>query len=317
MVKLGSILFLDSTHPILPEKLQKMGFTIDYDFSSSKEEIINKISNYQGVIIRSRLKLDKNILKPAKNLKFIGRVGSGLENIDTDYAHSKGIFCLNSPEGNRDSVGEHTLGLLLAITNNIVKSNNEVKNGFWFREENRGMEINGKTIAIIGYGNMGSAFVQRLSGFKANVIAYDKYKFGFGNKLVNETSMEEIFKTADIISFHIPYTEETHYLLNRDFLSKFEKNIIILNTSRGKIVNTDDLVDALKSKKVIAAGLDVIEYESTSLQNKPISYWSESMQYIANAENVILTPHIAGWSNESNIKLSEVLFDKIVQIINT
>lgn len=311
---MNKILFIDSTHPMLSQRLESAGYLIDFDFISSKEEIANKISDYFGIIIRSRFKIDKPFIDAAANLRFIGRVGAGMENIDVAYAESKQIHCISSPEGNRDAVGEHTIGLLLALSNHIVKANNEVKNGLWLREENRGFELEGKTIAIIGYGNMGSAFAKRLSGFNANVIAYDKYKSGFSSDIVTEATMDEVYEKADILSFHVPYTEETHYLFNKKYINKFKKSLYLLNTSRGKVVCIDDLTDALKSSKVLGAGLDVLEYEDISLKNAPKEQWTESMHYLANASNVILTPHIAGWTKESNIKLSTIIADKVIDI---
>ncbi len=310
------ILFLDSTHPLLMQKFLDSGFEVDIDYQSPKEMVMSKISSYFGVIIRSRFIIDKTMIDHATQLKFIGRVGAGMENIDTDYAQLKGIICLNSPEGNRNAVGEHTLGLLLALSNHIVKANNEVKQGLWKREENRGFELENKTIAIIGYGNTGSAFAQKLSGFNANVIAYDKYKSGFSSAYVKEVNEEEIFKLADILSFHVPYNEETHYYFNQNYMDNFDKSVYLLNTSRGKVVNVDDLVACLKSKKVLGAALDVIEYEDVSLNNAPQELWTDGMNYLANASNVILTPHIAGWTLESNIKLSTIIADKVIEIFN-
>lgn len=308
------ILFIDSTHPMLAQLLQDAGYQIDYDYNSSKQEIEKLVSAYFGVIIRSRFKIDKKFINSATNLKFIGRVGAGMENIEVDYARSKNIHCISSPEGNRDAVGEQTMGMLLALSNHIVKANNEVKTGLWLREANRGFEIKGKTVAIIGYGNMGSAFAQRLSGFESRVIAYDKYKTGFSSPFVEEVSMEEIFENADIISFHVPYTPETHYLFCKEYIDKFKKSIYLLNTSRGKVVSNDHLVEALISGKVAGAALDVLETEDVSLKNAPQSDWSASMNYLAESSQVILTPHIAGWTKESNIKLSTIIAEKVIDI---
>lgn len=306
------ILFIDSTHPMLVQRLQDAGYITEFDFESTKQEIEAKISSYFGVIIRSRFLIDAPFLDAASSLKFIGRVGAGMENIDVNYAISKNIQCINSPEGNRDAVGEHTLGLLLSLSNHIVKANNEVKNGIWLREENRGFEIKGKTIAIIGYGNMGSAFAQRLVGFEANVIGYDKYKSGFSSSFVKEVTMDEVFEQADIISLHLPYTKETHALFCEKYIQQFKKSVYLLNTSRGKIVKISDLVNALNSNVVLGAGLDVLEYENVSLKNAPKSSWTDDMYYLSRAQNVILTPHIAGWTNESNIKLSTIIADKVI-----
>ncbi len=313
---MNKILFIDSTHALLAERLKENGYEIEFDFTSTKEQIIDKIDAFFGVIIRSRFKIDRSFIDAATQLKFIGRVGAGMENIDVAYAESKKIHCISSPEGNRDAVGEHTLGLLLALSNNIVKANNEVKSGLWLREENRGFEIEGKTIGIIGYGNMGSAFARRLMGFNCKTIAYDKYKTGFTSEFVTEVSIEEIFEQTDILSFHVPYTEETHYIFNKKYIDKFKKSLYLLNTSRGKVVSIDDLADAIKNDRIKGAALDVLEYEDVSLKNSPKHEWSESMNYIANSPNVILTPHVAGWSFESNIKLSTIIADKVIDIFN-
>ncbi len=310
------ILFIDSTHPLLVQKLKDAGFIVELDYESSKEEVIAKISSFFGVIIRSRFTIDKTFIDHASQLKFIGRVGAGMESIDVDYAKSKGIACISSPEGNRNAVGEHALGLLLALSNNIVKANSEVKAGVWSREANRGFELEGKTIAIIGYGNTGSAFAQKLSGFHANVIAYDKYKTGFSSDIVTEVTEEKLFELADVVSFHVPYNQETHYYFNTNYINKYIKSLYLLNTSRGKVVCIEDLVTCLRTKKIVGAALDVLEYEDTSLNNAPKELWSEGMNFLSQAPNVILTPHIAGWTNESNVKLSTIIADKVIYLFN-
>lgn len=308
------VLFIDSTHKRLPEKLKEAGFVVDYYVDLSKEETLSIINQYEGIIIRSKFRLEKEIIDLATSLKFIGRVGAGLENIDVDYAQEKGIKCFNSPEGNRDAVGEQAVGMLLTLFNNILKADFEVRNGKWLREENRGLEIKGKTIGIIGYGNMGGAFAQRLKGFEANVIAYDKYKFDYSDEYVTEKSLDELFENADILSLHIPLTEETHFMVNDDFINRFKKDIYIVNTARGKVLKTDDLVKNLKSGKVRGAALDVLEYEQVSFENLHSDQkLPESFEYLINSQNVVLTPHIAGWTHESNVKLSEFLADKIIR----
>jgi len=308
-----NVLFIDSTHPRLPEMLSKAGFICDYLVNLKKDETLAIIDKYEGIIIRSKFKIDSDVIDKAHNLKFIGRVGSGLENIDTEYAKQKGITCFNSPEGNRDAVGEHALGLLLTLANNISKADSEIRNGKWAREENRGIELKGKTIGIIGYGNMGSAFAQRLRGFESHVIAYDKYKFNYSNDFVTEKTLADLFEQADILSLHVPLTDETNYMVNNDFINRFKKPIYIINTSRGKVINTNDLVVNIKNGKVLGAALDVIEYEEVSFENllsaKPIP---EAFDYLLKCNKVVLTPHIAGWTIESNIKLSEVLAQKII-----
>jgi D-3-phosphoglycerate dehydrogenase len=307
------ILFLDTTHFRLPEMLRNAGFECHDSFDSDINKIKQIVGDYEGIIIRSRIKIDKTLIDLGKKLRFIGRVGAGLENIDTDYAVKKGIACINSPEGNRDAVGEHALGMLLCLLNNIARANTEVRQGKWIREGNRGLEIKGKTVGIIGYGNMGSAFAQRLKGFGANVIAYDKYKFNYTDEFVAEKTLESLFEHTDILSLHVPLTHETEYMVNSDFIKKFKKDIYIINTARGKVVKTDDLVFQIKEGKVLGAALDVLEYEETSLESlSSENKKSDAFSFLISSDKVILTPHIAGWTRESNIKLSEVLADKII-----
>lgn len=308
------VLFIDSTHPRLPEMLRRAGFDVEYDPDKVTTANINDIiPNYDGIIIRSKVKIDKIIIDLSSKLKFIGRVGAGLENIDVDYAESKGIKCFNSPEGNRDAVGEQALGMLLTLFNNIIKADTEVRKGKWLREENRGLEIKGKTIGIIGYGNMGSAFAQRLKGFDTNVIAYDKYKVGYSDEYVQEKSLKDLFEQTDILSLHVPLTEETQFMVCNEFINKFKKNIYIINTARGKVLKTDDLVKNLKSGKVLGAALDVLEYEQVSFENlHSDNNLPEAFEYLIKSNNIVLTPHIAGWTYESNIKLSEFLAEKII-----
>ena len=305
------VLAVDTNHPILLEKLKKSGFNITEDYASSKSEIEQKIIDYDGLIIRSRFPIDKTFLDKAENLKFIGRVGAGLENIDLEYAEQKGIKCFNAPEGNRDAVAEHALGMLLSIMNRFWIANNEVNNGFWKREENRGEEIKGKVVALIGYGNMGKAFAKRLKGFDCEVVCYD-IKPNVGDENCRQTTMNEVFERADILSLHIPQTPETLGLVNDEYLSNFKKNIYFINTARGKSVITEGLVKHLKLGKVKAAGLDVLEQEKASFEALHQSEMPESLKYLIKAENVLLTPHIAGWTHESKYKLAEVIADKII-----
>jgi len=314
MIKKNKILFVDSTHQILPEKLSNAGFYCDYKPDIEEKEINKIISEYEGLIIRSKIKIDKTIIDKATNLKFIGRVGAGLENIDTPYAENKGIKCFNSPEGNRDAVGEHALGMLLCLFNNIIKADTEVRNGQWIREENRGTEIKGKTVGIIGYGNMGSAFAQRLKGFGAQVIAYDKYKFNYSDEYVTEKTLDDLFNKTDILSLHVPLTDETHLMVDDQFIHQFKKNIYLINTARGKVLKTKDLVKNLQSGKILGAALDVLEYEKTSFESLHSNEeLPDAFSYLIKSNRVILTPHIAGWTHESNVKLSEFLADKIIQ----
>ncbi|MBN3661819.1 MAG: hydroxyacid dehydrogenase, partial [Ornithobacterium rhinotracheale] len=270
------------------------------------------IADYDGIIIRSRFPIDETFLSKAEKLKFIGRVGAGLENIDLDFAESRGIICFNAPEGNRDAVAEQAMGMLLSIMNRFWIANREVSQGIWKREENRGEEIKGKVVALIGYGNMGKAFAQRLKGFGCKVIFYD-IKDGLSDENARQSTMDEVFERADILSLHIPQTPETLGLVNDAYLQKFHKNIYFINTARGKSVVTKDLVKHLKTGKVKAAALDVLEQEKASFESLLQSEIPEELNYLIQAENVLLTPHIAGWTLESKVKLAEVIADKIIE----
>ena len=305
------IIFIDSVHPILRERLTKMGFKcLDYT-TNSRQEILSVISTFTGAVIRSKFTIDKEILDRAINLKFIARSGAGLENIDLDYAKKKNVKIYNSPEGNRTAVGEQAVGMLLSLFNNLNRADAEVREGIWDREGNRGHELSGKTVGIIGYGNMGSAFAQRLQGFECNVIAYDKYKKGFGGGLAKEVSLDTLFEEADVVSLHTPLTDETRNLIDDEFIRSFAKNIYIINTARGQSLNTLDLVEGLKSGKVLGACLDVLEYEKMSFEKLDSEKLPEPFQYLTKSDKVILSPHIAGWTHESYVKLSTFLADKI------
>lgn len=310
------ILFLDSNHPLLHETLQKAGHTCDLNYQWTKDEIINSIHLYDGIVIRSKIKITKEIIDKASKLKFIARAGAGMENIDVEYAESKGIRCLHAPEGNRDAVGEHAIGMLLSLFNNLCRANKEVREGKWIREGNRGIELMGKTVGIIGYGNMGSAFAERLKGFGVKVLVYDKYRNDFGNNFIIESTLDRIFEQADVISLHTPLTEETHYMINDSFINNFKKNIYIINTARGKCLNTADLVKNIKSGKVAGACLDVLEYEVISFENLDAANLPEPFQYLIQSEKVMLSPHIGGWTVESNQKIARVLAEKIEKEIN-
>ena len=306
------ILFIDSNHARLHEMLMEQGFQCDLFYDKPADELKRLIPQYDGIVLRSKFKITKEIIDSAPNLKCIGRVGAGMENIDVEYAEKKGIICLNSPEGNRDAVAEHALGMLLNLFNNISKANTEVRNGKWLREENRGIELCGKTVGIIGYGNMGIAFAQRSQGFGVKILAYDKYKTNFGNVFVKESTLQEIFEQADVLSLHTPLTEETRYLINDAFIHNFRKNIYIINTARGKSLHTADLVKNIKTGKVLGACLDVLEYEAVSFEGLENNEMPEAMQYLLKSDKVILTPHIAGWTHESSVKLAEFLAQKII-----
>ena len=303
------ILLLDKNHPLITEQLSEKGFVLEEDFSSSYEQVLEKIHLYEGVIIRSRIPLDAHFLEKAKNLKFIARVGAGMENIDIAKAQELGIKLINSPEGNKDAVAEHVIGTLLVLMNRLFISSNEVKKGIWLREENRGEEILGKTFGIIGYGNMGKAVAKRLWGFGCKTIFYD-IKPKLSDEFATQVSLQELQENADILSLHTPLTEDTLYMIDEEFISKMKKNFYFINTARGKNLKTSALVNALKSGKIKGACLDVLEYEKTSFEN--LETKNEDLEYLLNSEKAIITPHIAGWTHESKIKLAQVIVDKIL-----
>ena len=305
------ILHIDSNHPLLWDQLEQAGFVNHKDFTSSKEEIEAKIQDYQGIVIRSRFKIDKTFLDKATNLQFIARVGAGLESIDCAYAESKNIALIAAPEGNRNAVAEHSLGMILSLFNNLNQADAEIRAGHWNRESNRGHELDGKTVGIIGYGNMGKAFAKKLRGFEANVLCYDIQE-NVGDANAKQVSFAEFQQKVDVLSLHLPWTPETDKMVNSEFINGFAKPIWIINTSRGKNIVTADLVAALQSKKVLGAGLDVLEYEKLSFETLfQEATTPEAFQYLLNAKNVILTPHIAGWTVESHERLAQVIVDKI------
>jgi D-3-phosphoglycerate dehydrogenase len=305
------ILHLDTNHALLQEEFAKLGFENHEDYTASKEEIEGRIHEYDGIIIRSRIPIDNHFLDKAVKLKFIGRVGAGLENIDVRYAREKDIFLANAPEGNRNAVGEHALGMLLCLMNKMTKAHREIRKGKWDREGNRGMELGGKTIGIIGYGNMGKAFAQKLKGFDAEVICYDIVG-GVGDDNARQVGVLELQQKSDVISLHVPLNNQSHGMINQEFINAFQKPFWLINTARGKCVITKDLVSGLKSGKVLGAGLDVLEYEKKSFDfgdffmNKP-----KPFKYLRKAPNVLLTPHVAGWTMESKEKLAQTIVDKI------
>lgn len=304
------ILLLDKNHPLISEQLLAKNFILEEDFTSSYDEVCNKIENYDGVIIRSRIPLDKNFLEKAKNLKFIARVGAGMENIDIPVAEKLGIKLINSPEGNRDSVAEHVVGMLLILMNRLFIASNEVKKGIWLREENRGDELLGKTVGLIGYGNMGKATAKRLSGFGCKVIFHDILP-NLSDEFATQVSLQELKEKAEVLSLHIPLTDETHYLIDSEFISEMKNDFYFVNTARGKNVETKSLVEALKSGKVKGACLDVLEYEKSSFEDLEIN--NEDLKYLLDSEKVIVTPHIAGWTHQSKEKLAQVIVDKILR----
>ena len=305
------ILHLDTNHPLLIEQLSKLGFQNDEDYTSSKTDIEDIIHLYDGLIIRSRFTIDKKFLDKAANLKLIGRVGAGLENIDCEYAESKGITLIAAPEGNRNAVGEHSLAMLLSLFNKLNKADNEIRNGSWLREENRGIELDGKTVGLIGYGNMGKSFAKKLRGFDVEVLCYD-IKPNVGDENCTQVSLKELQEKSDVLSLHTPQTELTKKMVDSAFISKFKKNFWLLNTARGTSVVTKSLVTALKSGKILGVGLDVLEYEKSSFENLfSNDNMPEAFKYLIHAKNVILSPHIAGWTVESKEKLAQTIVDKI------
>lgn len=312
----GKVLFVDQAHPFLPEQLEKLGFDCDFRTSADLEELKVALPACVGMVVRSRISVDDTLLRIGKKLKFIARYGVGLEHIDLKTAKSLGIKVFNSPEGSKDTVAEHAMGLFLNLMNFISRSNAQVNEGEWLREPNRGSEIKGRTVGILGCGNLGYAFAKRLAGFDARVVAYDKYKSGFSDQFVEEVDLDTFFKVCDLVSIHIPYSEENHYYIDKAFLDAFEKPIYLVNTARGLVLNTRDLVQALDDGKVLGAGIDVIEYEASSFVHLSIDELPEPFQRLRQMDNVILTPHIAGWSHEAKRRHAVVLAQKIEAYFN-
>lgn len=305
------VLFIDNVHPLIAERFSKLGWQCDYMLKDSREEILQVIGNYEGLVLRSRIKIDEDFLSKAINLKFIGRPGAGLENIDLDYCESHGIKVFRSPEGNRDAVAEHAIGMILMLFNNLKRADAEVRQGIWKREENRGYELMGKTVGIIGYGYMGKAFAQRLSGFGVNVIAHDKYLKDFSDENAKEVSLEELKRESDVISLHLPQSEETINYICKEFIESCAKPFYLINTARGKSVNTSNVLDAIDNGKILGACLDVLEFESSSFEqmgsNNPV------FSRLIASEKVVLSPHIAGWTHEAKYKLGHYLAEKIIE----
>ncbi|HEV7230271.1 MAG TPA: NAD(P)-dependent oxidoreductase [Bacteroidia bacterium] len=311
----AKVLFIDSNHSILHETLEKAGIQCDLNYHWTEAEIASNIHLYDGIVIRSRIRLGKELIDKGTKLRFIARAGAGMENIDVAYAESKGVRCLHSPEGNKDAVAEHAIGMLLSLFNNLCRANLEVRESKWIREGNRGVELMGKTVGIIGYGNTGMAFAERLKGFDVQVLAVDKYKKGFTDEYAAESSLEEVFAKADVLSLHLPLTAETQYYANAAFFGKFQKSIYLLNTSRGKVLNTADLAECLQNGKIKGACLDVLEYETLSFEKLDKEKLPDAFRYLSQSPNVMLSPHIAGWTQESNVKIARVLAEKIVKLV--
>lgn len=302
------ILITERMHECIIPMLEENGYQVDYEPNIDRSTILALLENYTGIIIRSKTPADKELISAGKKLKFIARSGAGMDQVDLEYAKSKNIALLNAPEGNRDAVAEHTLGMLLNLINKMRNSDIQVRQKIWDREGNRGVELLHRTFGIIGFGNMGEAVSKRLKGFGCKIIAYDKYKSGFANEYVEEVALEELFERADVVSFHVPLTAETRYYVNDRFIEHFKKNIILLNTARGEILPLNSLVKYLKSGKILAAGLDVLENEKMT---KLTAEQNSLMEELTQMENVLFTPHVAGWTVESYIKISETLGKKI------
>ena len=306
---MSRILVTDKTDPVLQQTLESAGHQVVVDTSVTYDTLLHAIGQYDALVVRSKINIDRRFLDHARHLRCIGRVGAGMETIDVDYAESLGIRCLNSPEGNRDAVGEHALGLLLSLFNHIASADAEIRKGLWQREANRGIELKGRTIGIIGFGNMGSAFAQRLQGFECDIIAYDKYKpAGYAPAYVQEVSLAELQERAEVVSLHVPLTPETHHIVDHDFF--------LINTSRGAVVNTPDLVEALDKQQILGAALDVIEYEDMSKDGLDLEHLPPDFQYLIHSPRTVLTPHVAGWTVESRYKLAAVLAQKMVNVLN-
>lgn len=306
------VVFLDIVHEILWNRLSEAGFQCVNAADQPKEACEKLIKDASGVVIRSRFPMTAEFLHHAEKLQFIARSGAGMENIDEEYCASKNIALFNAPEGNRNAVAEHALGMLLSLFNRLHLADREVRSGKWDREGNRGYELDGKTVGIIGYGNNGSAFAKKLRGFDVTVLAYDKYKSDFGDSFVKEATLEEIQLNADVLSFHIPQNEETLFMANDSFFNAFQKPIYVINLSRGKIIKTDALVAAIQNEKVLGACLDVLEYEKSSFESFFEQELNPTFQFLLSSEKVMLSPHVGGWTHESYFKLSDVLANKIL-----
>ena len=302
---LGRILIADRTHEVLEEKLREAGFVVSVEPDHDYESLVAAAQGCVGLVVRSKVIIDSKFIDRVPSLSCIGRVGAGMETIDVEYAESKGISCLNSPEGNRDAVGEHAVGLLLALIDNIARADAEVRQGLWRREANRGLELGSLTVGIIGYGNMGQSFAKRLSGFGCRVVIYDKYK--------EIGTLEEVQREADVVSFHVPLTDETHHYLDTGFIEAMAKPFFVVNTARGAVVDTEALVQGMENGKVRGAALDVLEYEN--MQADGLGDVPVSMQYLMQSPLTVLTPHVAGWTVESKYKLAAVLADKMIKTL--
>ena len=311
------VLITDKTHPILQQLLEEAGHTCTIHTDLTYDTLLACIADYDALVVRSKIPIDRRFLDQALHLRCIGRVGAGMETIDVDYAEQHGVRCLNSPEGNRDAVGEHATGLLLSLLDHIRRADAEVRRGLWQREANRGVELKGRTVGIIGYGNMGASFAQRLRGFECRIMAYDKYKHGFATSEVAECTLQELQAEADVVSLHVPLTDETYHMVDDAFFQALRKPVFLLNTSRGAVVDTPALVRAMEAQQVIGAGLDVIEYEDMSRDGLAAESMPPALAYLVQSDRTVLTPHVAGWTVESRYKLAAVLAQKMNQVLQS
>ena len=304
--------FIDTVHPVLWQRLTEAGYQCVAAYHLNREELKQQCASARGIVIRSRIQLDRDFLQHCSGLKWIARSGAGMQNIDVTFASSKGIHCINSPEGNQDAVGEQAVGMLLMLFNNLCRADKEVRQGIWNREENRGIELAGKTVGIIGYGNMGRAFAKKLQGFDCHVLAHDKYQSGFGHGHVHEVGLDGIQEMADVVSLHLPLTTETRYYVDDAFVNECKKPFFLINTSRGPVLKTQALLNGLGSGKILGACLDVLEFEQFNFEKLRSEDLPEDFRQLIRSEKVLLSPHIAGWTHESYFKLSNVLADKIL-----
>lgn len=307
-MKLKKVLIIDDLHDSIFTLLEELNLEVDYQPDISVKDILDSIHEYQGLILRSKIKIDHQLLDRAENLEFIARAGAGLDQIDVDMVQQRGIHLINTPEGNRDAVGEHTLGMLLALFNNIHIAHQEITQGIWNRYGNRGEQLTGKTIGIIGFGNTGKAFADKCKGFNCTILAYDKYKFGFASREIKESTLEKIYQEADVISLHVPLNDETRQIINYDFIDRFKKPVWIINTARGELLNLENLLQHIEAGKVKGACLDVLENENMKnfMHKSP-----ELFKRLTQNKRVLLTPHIAGWSMQSYVQINQVLAEKI------